>query len=99
MFELVGVRVFSDLKINWYSQLGNLLVLYYGSMTSYTLYYYHCKDQLIYGIRCLCGVGILISVEMRESALQNHPKKFIHFDFSNYRSFSNFRNFSNSPNF
>lgn len=63
MFELVGVRVFSDLKVNWYSQLGNLLVLYYGSMTSYTLYYYHCKNQLMYGTRCLCGIGILISVK------------------------------------
>lgn len=62
MFEMVGVRVFSDLKLNLYSQLGNLLVAYYGSLSIYTLYYYYNKNNLVNGLRCLCGFGIFISV-------------------------------------
>lgn len=62
MMRLVGVRVFSDCQLNWYSHLGNVLVLYYTSMVLHTLYYYNKKDQFFFGTRCLCGTGILISV-------------------------------------
>lgn len=67
MFEIVGVKVFTTNEVNWYSQLGNCLIIYYISMCSYTLYYYHCKHELVYGIRCLCGMGILISVSHFQS--------------------------------
>lgn len=31
MFELVGVRVFSDMHLNWYSNLGHVMIFYYVS--------------------------------------------------------------------
>lgn len=81
MFETVGVRVFSDLKLNLYSQLGNLLVAYYGSLSIYTLYYYYDKNQLVHGLRCLCGYGIFISVSTIDNShkiLHNIPIICIH---------------------
>lgn len=62
MFECVGVRVFSDMHLNWYSNLGHVMVFYYVSMTIHTLYYWGNKNQFIFGTRCLCGMGIMISV-------------------------------------
>lgn len=62
MFEWVGVRVFGDSQLDYYSHLGNVMVVYYVSMTLHTLYYWGKKDQFIYGTRCLCGMGIMISV-------------------------------------
>lgn len=64
MFELVGVRVFSDCHLNWYSHLGNVLVAYYTSMCIYTLYYYYKKGDFLFGTQCLVGTGILISVRI-----------------------------------
>lgn len=62
MFEWVGVRVFSDMHLNWYSNLGNVMVFYYVSMVTHTLYYWGKKNQFVFGTRCLCGMGIMISV-------------------------------------
>lgn len=62
MFEMVGVRVYGDCELNWYSHLGNFMIAYYLSMTSYTLYYWSEKGQFLHGTRCLCGMGIMISV-------------------------------------
>lgn len=62
MFEYVGVRVFSDLDVNWYSYMGNIILFYYLSMSAHTLYYWSKKGQFVYGTRCLCGMGIMISV-------------------------------------
>lgn len=62
MFEWIGVRVLSDSHINYYSHFGNLLVFYYVSMTIHTLYYWNQKDQLLFGTRCLCGMGIMMAV-------------------------------------
>lgn len=62
MFEIVGVRVYGDCQLNLFSHFGNLLVVYYLSMVSYTIYYWTCKGQFVYGLRCLCGMGIMISV-------------------------------------
>lgn len=64
MFEVVGVRVYGDCHLNLYSQFGNVLVVYYLSMVSYTIYYWTCKGQFVYGLRCLCGMGIMISVSI-----------------------------------
>lgn len=62
MFEIVGVRVYGDCHLNWYSQFGNVLVGYYVSMVTYTIYYWTCKGRFVYGLRCLGGIGFMISV-------------------------------------
>lgn len=62
MFEIVGVRVFGDCDLNIFSHFGNVLVGYYVSMVSYTIYYWSCRGQFVFGLRCLCGMGIMISV-------------------------------------
>lgn len=67
MFEMVGVRVFSDMKITLYSQLGNLMIFYYVSMTIHTIYYWTKKNRFIFSLRCLCGMGIMISVNFQQS--------------------------------
>lgn len=64
MFEIVGVRVYGDCRLNLFSQFGNVLVAYYVSMVSHTIYYWSCKGQFVYGLRCLCGMGIMISVSI-----------------------------------
>lgn len=61
MFEVVGVRVYGDCQLNLFSHFGNTMVAYYVSMVSYTIYYWSCKGQFLYGTRCLCGMGIMIS--------------------------------------
>lgn len=65
MFEVVGLRVYGDCKLTIYSYFGYVVVVYYLSMVTYTIYYWSCKGQFIYGLRCLCGVGIMISVRQR----------------------------------
>lgn len=62
MFEMVGVRVYGDCNLNWYSNLGNFMIVYYVSMVAHTIYYFGRKGQLLFGTRCLCGMGIMISV-------------------------------------
>ena len=62
MFEIVGLRMYGDCQVGWYSHFGNVLVTYYVSMVSYTIYYWSRKGQFVYGLRCLCGMGIMISV-------------------------------------
>lgn len=66
MFEVVGVRVYGDCHVNLFSHFGNILVVYYVSMVSYTIYYWYCKGQVLYGLRCLCGMGIMVSVSYRK---------------------------------
>lgn len=62
MFEIVGVRVYGDCRLNLFSHFGNVLVAYYLSMVSYTIYYWTRKGQVVFGLRCLCGMGIMVSV-------------------------------------
>lgn len=62
MFEMVGVRVYGDCNLNWYSHLGNFMIAYYISMVTHTIYYWGMKGQFFFGLRCLCGMGIMISV-------------------------------------
>lgn len=76
MFELVGVRVFSDLKLNYYSHLGNVMIFYYVSMVTHTIYYWSKRDKFIFGTRCLCGMGIMISVKSIVSNLTPIPIRY-----------------------
>lgn len=62
MFQMVGVRVFGDCKLDWYCHLGNCMIAYYVSMVLHTLYYFGTKGQFMMGMRCLCGMGIMVSV-------------------------------------
>lgn len=62
MFEVVGVRVYGDCQLNLFSNFGHVMVAYYVSMVVYTIYYWSCKGQFVYGLKSLCGMGIMISV-------------------------------------
>lgn len=57
MFEWVGVRVFGNLQVNWWSY-----IIYHLTMITHTIYYWTKKGDFVYGTRCFCGMGIMILV-------------------------------------
>lgn len=62
LVELVGVRVFGNCHVNWYSYYPNCIAAYYVLMVTHTFYYFGVRGQFMTGTRCLCGVGIVVSV-------------------------------------
>lgn len=60
--ELIGIRVYTDLKVNWFSYFGLLLGVIHIPAVTYTLWISHQKGELLKGMQCLCTLGIMISV-------------------------------------
>lgn len=57
-----GVRTLSSCKVNWYSYAPLVVMLFYISVASYTLYYFTSRDQFFDGLQCLCLSGAAIGV-------------------------------------
>lgn len=62
LLNMLGVRAFDDMKVNWWSHMGNFTIAYIWLMTIYTLIYHYREKRFLVGCRCLCGLGIVVSV-------------------------------------
>lgn len=61
-FELCGVRVYTDMKVHWYSYLLVLAALIYVIMVSYTIWFFFKQGEYFKGLECTYTVGIVTSV-------------------------------------
>lgn len=62
MFELCGVRVYTDMKVHWYSYLGALASVIYVILVSYTIWFFFKQGEYFKGLECTYTVGIVASV-------------------------------------
>lgn len=62
LIETVGIRLLGDCRVYWYSYIAYGIIVYYLLLVSHTLYYFGSKGQFMTGTRCICGMGILVSV-------------------------------------
>lgn len=58
MSELIGLRIFSDMKIYWYTASSAVLLTLNYFVTAYTIQYYFRRSEFVRGIECTCFVGI-----------------------------------------
>lgn len=64
--DLIGVRMFSDIKkVDWYSGICGLVIATFFSTTTYTVQYYLLRGELVRGMECTYVVGVVIAVRMR----------------------------------
>lgn len=60
--NIVGIRVFSDMKVNWFSYSGGACSFLYFIFVFYTLWKSHDRGDLLIGMQCTCTTGMLIVV-------------------------------------
>lgn len=58
----VGIRVFSDMKVYWFSYLGGTVSFFHVVFIINTLWVYYKKDDLLRGMQSTCTMGMLITV-------------------------------------
>lgn len=62
MSEMIGLRVYSDMKIYWYTGSCGILCLLNYAMTFYTIQYYFRRNEFVRGMECTCFIGITTCV-------------------------------------
>lgn len=62
MCDLIGVRVLSDNRVNWFSACGGLSAALYVLLNIYTIQYYLRRDEFVRGMECMFLVGVVIGV-------------------------------------
>lgn len=60
--HLIGVRTFSDMKVNWYSASGGVAIVMFFSLNLYTIQYYLRRGAFVRGMECTYLVGVVIGV-------------------------------------
>lgn len=60
--HLIGVRTFSDMKVNWYSASGGVAIILFFSLNFYTIQYYLRFGAFVRGMECTYLVGVVIGV-------------------------------------
>lgn len=62
MCDLVGIRVFKDLKNYWYTASCGLGASVYFITVTYTMIYYFKQNAFLRGVQCLCLFGHAVTV-------------------------------------
>lgn len=62
LLKIFGIRILGDCRVYWLSFFPSLLVLNYFGLSIYTIIYYGRSGRFILGTRCLCGIGIVSTV-------------------------------------
>lgn len=62
MSKIIGLRFFSDMKVNWYSYTCGVMIFIYFSTVAYTIQFYFKKGEILKGLECTCVIGLVISV-------------------------------------
>lgn len=62
--EMIGVRIYSDMKIFWYTGTSAVLITIHFTLTVYTVQYYFRRREFVRGMECTCfiGMGALVSL-------------------------------------
>lgn len=60
--NLIGVHVFSDLKIYWYSGSCAVMIAMFFTLVFYTLQYYLLRGEFVRGMECTYLTGVVIGV-------------------------------------
>lgn len=60
--ELVGIRVFGNMKNDWYTASCGLMATFYFMLCIYTINYYFKQSAFLRGIECLCVFGHAVTV-------------------------------------
>lgn len=75
--EAIGIRVYTDLKITWFSYFGAAMGLVHFPCVFHTLWISYKKGELLKGMQCTCTCAIMISVRYNSVTLQNRFEKFL----------------------
>lgn len=62
--ELLGLRIYSDMKRGWKSGIGAVVIFTCLSMILYTIPFYCLRKEYIRSIECSCPLGIIIPVSL-----------------------------------
>lgn len=65
MTESMGIRVFSDMKVYWYSYLCGSLMVMYVILVAYTLLYYFLRGEYLRGLDCTYTAGTVSLVRFK----------------------------------
>lgn len=60
--DAVGVRMYSDNKIVWYTSFGAIIISTCVALILYTIPFYCLRNEFIRSIECSCPLGIIIPV-------------------------------------
>lgn len=60
--ELIGVRVFSDMKLCWYTGVTAAMIATYFLLNIYTIQYYVRRGEIVRSVEGLCVVGVVVGV-------------------------------------
>lgn len=70
--HLIGVHLFCDLKINWYSASCAVMIGMFFSLNFYTIQYYLRQGAVVRGMECTYLVGVVVGVR--------EVLRFVHFE-------------------
>lgn len=65
--EIIGVTVYGDLKIHWYTYVPGLFCLLHLTMILTTLSKYSMEGNYARGLECTCSSGMMIAVSFKMS--------------------------------
>lgn len=60
--ELIGIRIFSDMKTYWYTASSGVCILVYLSLNFYTIQYYLFRREFVRVIECIYLIGPIVGV-------------------------------------
>lgn len=60
--ETIGIKVFTDMKNDWYSYCGATIALAYMSLIFYTIWFYFTQGRFLRGTECTYTAGIVTLV-------------------------------------
>lgn len=60
--DIIGIRLFSDMKVNWYSASCGVLIVIFFLLDIYTIQYYLRRNEFVRGMECTYVVGIVVAV-------------------------------------
>lgn len=64
MFEVLDIRVYTDMKNGWLSYSGAALSFLYVALVSYTMWFYYEEGDFLKGMECTYTAGIVITVRI-----------------------------------
>lgn len=60
----IGVHVLDDMRVNWFSATGGILLFLFFALNFYTMQYYWFRGAFVRGLECTYLVGFVIGVRI-----------------------------------
>lgn len=61
----VGIRVYSDMKVYWYSLSCGLMITIFFTLDLYTIQYYIRRNAFVRGMECTYVLGVVVGVRQK----------------------------------